>query len=480
MRRLSGSATPGQPPRIESGAQSLVDVRPRADYNIRGPLNTAGRTVKGSHEFRDPSHSFIRVDTAERRVVNTAPFQRLRHIHQLAMTYWVYPGATHRRFEHSLGVMDLADRVYSVVTAPENVHPDAKDVVYPQGSREHLYWRCAIRMAALCHDIGHLPFSHAAEQELLPEGWNHERLTIDLIRSEAMQMIWHEITPPLRADDIVKLAVGPRKTPKDMLFTDWESILAEIIVGDAFGTDRMDYLLRDSHHLGVAYGKYDIHRLVQSLRILPRHDRESNEPDHGIEAGGLESSEALMLARYFMYKQVYFNHVRRIYDIHLKEFLKLWLPKGMFETDVDKHLAMTDDEVLSGLRAVIRDPNHRAHGPASHIANREHFKLLYERNPTDHARNPKAAKAIHDAACAEFGPEVLRFDPYDKPQDSPDFPVLGRDGRISSSLAASVALARVPSLAVDFVFAHRRVFADAEKWLKGGRDAIIGGGLGGR
>jgi HD superfamily phosphohydrolase len=455
----------------------MIEMRVVPDYNSRGMPATSGRTVKDVHEFRDPIHSFIRVDTAERRVVDTVPFQRLRHIHQLAMTYLVYPGATHRRFEHSLGVMDVADRIYAVVTDPQNIHPGAKDVVYSRGSRQHVYWRLALRMAALCHDIGHLPFSHAAEKELLPEEWDHERLTVDLIRSEAMQTIWHEITPPLRADDVVKLAVGPRKAPKDMRFTDWESILAEIIVGDAFGSDRMDYLLRDSYHLGVAYGSYDIHRLVQTLRILPRHDRESDEPALGIEAGGLESSEALMWARYFMYKQVYFHHVRRIYDIHLKEFLKLWLPTGRFETNVDAHLAMTDNEVLSGLRSVIADRSHPAHASAAHIVDRDHFKLLYERNPTDHRRNPKAAKAIYEAACAEFGSDVLRFDPYDKPQESPDFPVLGRDGRIASSLAASAALERVPVLAVDFVFADRAVFDDAERWLKDNREAIVGSEL---
>jgi HD superfamily phosphohydrolase len=371
--------------------------------------------------------------------------------------------------------MDLVDRVYAVVTDPRNIHRDAKDVVYPQGPPEHVYWRRALRMAALCHDIGHLPFSHAAEKELLPEGWDHERLTIDLIRSDVMQPIWHEITPPLRADDIVKLAVGPRKAPGN--FGDWESILAEIIVGDAFGADRMDYLLRDSYHLGVTYGHYDVHRLIETLRILPRHDKESDEPALGIEAGGLESSEALMLARYFMYKQVYFHHVRRIYDIHLKDFLKLWLRTGLFATDVDGHLAMTDNEVLSGLGAVALDHSHPAYAPASLIANRKHFKLLYERNPTDLQRNPKAAHAIYEAACTKFGSAALRFDPYDKPQASPDFPVLGRDGRISSSLTTSVALARLPVLAVDFVFADREVFDDAGRWLKDGREAIIGGTL---
>jgi uncharacterized protein len=95
----------------------------------------------------------------------------------------------------------------------------------------------ALRMAALCHDIGHLPFSHAAEAELLPNGWDHEKLTRELILSEEMQTIWSSITPPLRAFDVVKLAVGQKKA-NDLEFTDWQAILSEIVVGDAFGVDR--------------------------------------------------------------------------------------------------------------------------------------------------------------------------------------------------------------------------------------------------
>jgi len=78
--------------------------------------------VKHNHEFRDPIHVFITLDSDERRVVDSRPFQRLRYIHQLAASYLVFSGATHRRFEHSLGVMHLAGQVFDVVMAPENVH----------------------------------------------------------------------------------------------------------------------------------------------------------------------------------------------------------------------------------------------------------------------------------------------------------------------------------------------------------------------
>ena len=129
------------------------------------------------HEIRDPIHVFIRLDSAERKLVDSRPFQRLRQIHQLGLTHWVYPGATHRRFEHSLGVMEVATRIYDVVTDPVNIgHVSVQRIM---GDRE--YWRRVLRAAALCHDLGHLPFSHAAEKELLPEDWTHERLSREII-----------------------------------------------------------------------------------------------------------------------------------------------------------------------------------------------------------------------------------------------------------------------------------------------------------
>ena len=99
--------------------------------------------VKNIHEIRDPIHVFIRLDSDERKVLDSPPFQRLRHIHQLALTYLVYPGATHKRFEHSLGVMELASRIYDVVTEPENIYQESKSVrnIIPKYREfEHLKW----------------------------------------------------------------------------------------------------------------------------------------------------------------------------------------------------------------------------------------------------------------------------------------------------------------------------------------------------
>ena len=116
------------------------------------------------HELRDPIHVFIHWDDAERDIINSPHFQRLRHIHQLALTYHLYPGATHRRFEHSLGVMELAARIFDVVTARDHVDNETFNALKPLQCKGKLsYWRRVLRMAALCHDLGHLPFSHAGE-----------------------------------------------------------------------------------------------------------------------------------------------------------------------------------------------------------------------------------------------------------------------------------------------------------------------------
>src|SRR5208337_2006815 len=159
--------------------------------------------AKNIHEIRDPIHVFVRLDNRERDILDSRPFQRLRHIHQLAMTYLVYPGATHRRFEHSLGVMELAGRVFDVVTKEINLYSDSAREVVPRNDLP--YWRRVVRMAALCHDIGHLPFSHAAEKDLLPVGWDHERISIELIRGEEMNSLWKQLK--IQADDVAKLAV---------------------------------------------------------------------------------------------------------------------------------------------------------------------------------------------------------------------------------------------------------------------------------
>ncbi len=437
-------------------------------------LHQRARVVKRVHEIRDPIHAFIRLDADERKVLDSRPFQRLRHISQLALTSLVYPGATHRRFEHSLGVMELAGRVYDVVTDPDNIFQDVvRDIVPRHRSLEHQYWRRVVRMAALCHDIGHLPFSHAAEKELLPKGWSHEDLTISLIKSDEMSQIWERMTPPLKATDIAKLAVGPKKINKrqKLDFSIWDAILSEIIVGDVFGVDRIDYLLRDSLHSGVEYGRFDYYRLIDTLRILPKQE-DSEEPVLGIEDGGLHAAEALLQARYFMFTQVYYHPIRRIYDIHLKDFLLKHFGRRGYPTKVEKHLSNTDNDILVELVIAARDPSHKAHDPARRIVERDHFRLVYKRDPSDFKKNPEASSQIYEALGKKYRKKNVRFDEHTQTGGPQNFPVWV-DNKIISSIELSETLEKTPVAKVEYVFIEQELKEKAKKFISANHDQLI-------
>jgi HD superfamily phosphohydrolase len=437
---------------------------------------------KRHNEVRDPVHVFIEFDQAERAVIDSRPFQRLRDIHQLALSYLVYPGASHKRFEHSLGVMEVAGRIFDVVTRPDKVNDAVRDVIPEHGGPEHQYWRTVLRIAALCHDLGHLPFSHAAEEALLPDGWDHERLSREIIHSPEMAAVWESMPRPKpEPDDIVMLALGPRKVEKlglGLSFDPWQAILAEIIVGDVFGADRIDYLLRDSLHTGVAYGRFDHNRLIGTLRIIPGAPEGGDgsidaDPQLGCERGGLESAEGLMLARYFMFAQVYYHSARLAYNEHLKDFLTAWLPEGKFTTDIDGHLAVSDSEVLAAIRAAAADPSADGHDPARRITGREHFRIAYSRRPDDVGARSLATAAIARAAAMEFGAENIRYGTSPRRGEPPDFPVLDRDGSSVSSLSLSEVLTKLPASRDEYVFVEPTLRHRVKAWIGEHRADII-------
>ena len=153
--------------------------------------------------------------------------------------------------------------------------------------------------------------------------------------------------------------------------------------------------------------------LREDAEELSDRSTERVVPVLGIEEGGLHSAEALLLARYFMYTQLYFHPVRRIYDIHLKTFLKQWLGEGRFSTSLSDHLNLTHNEVMAAVFGMPPEMKSLpGHDPARRIVHREHFRTLYQRNPADVAENPDAAKAIYEAAACKFPQESVHLDSY--------------------------------------------------------------------
>lgn len=347
------------------------------------------------------------------------------------MSYHIYPGATHKRFEHCLGVMEVASRIF------DSLFKDRQDDnitrLIAQRLTELDYWRRVVRISGLLHDLGHLPFSHAAEKELLPSGWNHERFTAEIIRHSPIKDIFEKYRPQIIAEDIVDVACdikGRTRYEPGFTLDAWKTLLNAIITDDTFGADRIDYLLRDARHAGVPYGNFDSTLLIDGLCIVV--NPENDQVALGLDRSAIHSAEALLLARYFMYTQVYFHKARRSYNIHLQEFLKAWIPNGMFSSDWRALLKVTDDEVLAAIRAAAlseTDPNHTL---AMRLVARQHFRTVYELLPSHKRKRPTILQDLYDYLVENNGPDAIRMDSYLPKTDPSIFWVLTRSGLESS------------------------------------------------
>ncbi len=249
-------------------------------------------------------------------------------------------------------------------------------------------------------------------------------------------------------------------------------LLYKIIGSDALGADRMDYLLRDSHHAGVAYGRFDHYRLVDSMRVLPSGQL-SNEPTLGIASGGIHSSEALLLARYFMFMQVYYHPVRAAYDLHLEEFLKDWLPDGQFPVETEDLLRHNDNRVLEAIADAGACSRARGHKQACRIIHRKHFKVVYSPTLTDKKASSDPLSAVAAACVRQYGDENVRVRSYPLSQAQTDFPVVGRDGNVESSHALSDPLRNIPVADVGFVLMNPDHADDARQWILSEKQSIL-------
>lgn len=288
--------------------------------------------------YRDPVHGFIELTYLENEIIDSPPFQRLRNIKQLALTNLVYHGAEHSRFGHSIGVMQLVTKAFRSVTSKG---------LLPWSNEKIIWYEQILRLIALTHDLGHAPFSHASEK-LLPNNLEHEDYTekiiketciadfINRIGEECKKQSGYDITPELICDIYRGRDPGENS----------EFVFLKTFLDSELDCDKMDYLLRDSLYCGVNYGKYDVERLISSLTIYIQ----DNIPRLAIEYGGLHVFEEFVLARYFMFIQVYFHRTRRYLDIVLTKALRDLLPNGQYPVSVEEYLTWDDIKVIHLMR----------------------------------------------------------------------------------------------------------------------------------
>ena len=231
--------------------------------------------------IRDPLWNNITLDDLAIRLVDTRAFQRLRYVRQLGLAYLVYPGATHTRFEHALGTWHLAGRTLALLTSRGELKGDDAEARI-------------VAAAALLHDIGHYPFSHALEEIGAP---HHEDVAGALLtRGEIADVLREEIGKDA-PERVVELIRGRSA-----------SALQGLISG-SLDLDKIEYLKRDALMCGVPYGEIDVDRLIHSLAIV--NDPVTGRAIVGVSEKGLAALESLLFAKYQMYRNVYWHHAVR-------------------------------------------------------------------------------------------------------------------------------------------------------------------------
>lgn len=232
----------------------------------------------------------------------------------------------------------------------------------------------------------------------------------------------------------------------------------------------MDYLLRDSHHIGVAYGKFDHFRLIDCIRILEGGEAggsaEGITPELGIELGGIHAVEALGIARYYMYKQVYLHAIRRIYDIHLADFLVEWLPNKRFTGDAEQLLSLTDNEVNAALYH-SQGCGNASSVHAQRIVRRNHFKVVYAPAWNAAEIGGGGVKSVYRELIIKFAESSLRMDHFVEKSQMRDMPVLVNGDSTVSSINLSELLGMPLVAAVSRIYADGSIYEQVMNWLSG-------------
>jgi HD superfamily phosphohydrolase len=270
---------------------------------------------------RDPLWNNIRLDPEALAVVDTPAVQRLRYVRQLGHAFLVYPGATHSRFEHALGAYHLARRALSQLE-------ETGDARLDPGERMHL------KLAALLHDVGHYPFSHALEEAGLP---HHEVLAAHhLAGGELAQRLRELGAAPERLLSLIQ-GRGGAADP-----------LAGLVSG-ALDVDKLDYLSRDAWMCGVPYGVIDVDRLLTSLTVARGADGRATLALH---EKGLAALESLLFAKYQMYRNVYWHHAVRSATVMFKRLVRSAIAAGRVDRDA---VAVATDDGFIHDRPVFAD-----------------------------------------------------------------------------------------------------------------------------
>jgi HD superfamily phosphohydrolase len=353
--------------------------------------------------IRDPLWDNIRLDRPALLALDTPTVQRLRYVRQVGHAFLVYPGATHTRFEHALGAYHLTRRALSALDERGELAPVAEED------------RLAVRMAALLHDVGHYPFSHALEEAGFP---SHEKLGIAKLSRGELGDRLVEIGGPRFADVVGRLIGGTSESPLQGL------------ISGSLDLDKIDYLSRDARMCGVPYGTVDVDRLLSSLTLV---ESGPGRFEVGVQEKGVSALESLLFSKYQMYRNVYWHHAVRSATCMFKRAVRGAVERG--HVTVEAIADATDDGLMELL--ISREPD----GLASAIRARRLYKRALDLPASDVpagaqpwvADDPSLLQRVEDSIASRVGlaPGELLLDfPARSSMLGVDLPLRTRSGTI--------------------------------------------------
>ncbi len=352
--------------------------------------------------IRDPLWDNIRLDPPALQALDTPAVQRLRYIRQVGHAFLVYPGATHTRFEHALGAYHLTRRALGALEERGELGQVPEEDCL------------AVRLAALLHDIGHYPFSHALEEAGLP---SHETLGVAKLHQGELGERLAEIGGERFAGTVGALIAGGSPSPLQGL------------ISGSLDLDKIDYLSRDARMCGVPYGTVDVDRLLSSLTLVET----AGGLEVGVQEKGVSAVESLLFAKYQMYRNVYWHHAVRSATCMFKRAVRGALARD--SVTVGWIADATDDGLMEVL--IARDGN----ALASALRARRLYKRALDLPASDVSADvqpwvtddPALLERVEDAIAAGVGlaPGELLIDfPARSSMLSVDLPLRTRNGSV--------------------------------------------------
>jgi len=352
-------------------------------------------------EIRDPVHGTIRLSKAEAAIIESQEFQRLRAIKQLGFAEFSFPGATHNRFLHSIGVCHLAGSAFDAIFNQRPI----------KNTQKLIQFRNVVRAAALLHDVGHGPLSHTTEdvmpllsemtieaykfrrhqpgQLIIPSGndepkrASHEDYTIKYITGSPLTQVLETHYEGFTPYHIAQLIDRTLEEQDDFFIDgalDYRLLLSQLVSSE-LDADRMDYLERDSYFCGTNYGKVDSHWLVSHMTSHV----ENGKVYLAINRRALYTFDDFLLSRHHMHLMVYFHHKSIIYEELLNRYLTSLDCQFRLPPDINEYTRYNDHKLFENI-AMSKNPW------AQRIAQKKLYKVLVELHSTETSARPQKIK----------------------------------------------------------------------------------------